>query len=56
MHHFVAMTLFAAFVSPAFACLMRDGVAARVRFGLFTFTALMGSGLGAGWLFYLIYR
>ncbi len=56
MHHFLAMTLFAALVSPAFACLMREGVSERLRFGLFTFAALMGSGLGVGWLLYLLYR
>ncbi len=56
MLHFVAMTLFALFVSPAFACLMRTGLTERIRFGLFTFAALMGSGLAVSWLLFLIYE
>ena len=53
MSHFAALALFAALVSPAFACLMREGWAARLRFGLWAFACFVGFAFGLGWIMYL---
>lgn len=46
------MTVFAAFVSVAFALLMRDEPRDRLRFGLFAFACFLGSAFLIGWLMY----
>ncbi len=54
MSHFEALTLFAALVSPALACLLREGTRPRVRFALWSFAAFLGFAFGVGWLMYLL--
>ncbi|MCY4626537.1 MAG: hypothetical protein OXE58_03080 [Acidobacteria bacterium] len=53
MTHLAALILFAALVSPAFACLMREGWAARLRFTLWAFLSFVGFAVGIGWVMYL---
>ena len=53
MSHFAALTLFAALVSPAFACLMREGWRARLFFTLWSFACFVGFAVGVGWVMYL---
>ena len=53
MSHFAALVLFAALVSPAFACLMREGWPARIRFTLWSFACFVGFAFGVGWVMYL---
>lgn len=50
--HVVALVVFSSLVSVVFALLLRDDVKSRVRFGLLTFGAFVGSALVAGWLMY----
>ncbi len=53
MSHFAALIVFAALVSPAFACLMREGWGARLRFTLWAFLSFVGFAVGIGWVMYL---
>ncbi len=53
MSHFAALIVFAALVSPAFACLMREGWGARLRFTLWAFFSFVGFAVGIGWVMYL---
>ena len=53
MSHFAALLLFAALVSPAFACLMREGWAARLRFTAWAFLSFVAFAVGIGWIMYL---
>ncbi len=53
MSHFAALILFAALVSPAFACLMREGWGARLRFTCWAFLSFVGFAFGIGWVMYL---
>ena len=53
MSHFAALIVFAALVSPAFACLMREGWGARLRFTLWAFLSFVGFAVGLGWVMYL---
>jgi hypothetical protein len=46
------MAVFAAFVSIAFATLMRDEPGDQVRFGARLFGAFMLTGIVLGWLLY----
>ena len=48
--HFVTLLIFSALVSLVFAMLMREETEARVRFGLMTFGAFVGSAVVVGWL------
>lgn len=48
--HFFVLTFFALFVSTAFAILMREGVRAQVRFGIFSFLCFVVSAFVLGWL------
>jgi hypothetical protein len=48
--HLVSLVLFAALVSVVFSVLMREDPRARVRFGLMSFAAFIGSAIVAGWL------
>jgi len=48
------MVLFAFFVSATFAVLMRDGVAAQVRFGAQLLGGFVGGAVVLGWLLYLL--
>mgnify|MGYP003474040056 CR=1 FL=1 len=50
--HLLALFLFAALVSVVFALLQREGKRDRIRFGLLTFAAFVGSALVVGWLMY----
>ena len=54
MSHFAALALFAALVSPAFACLLREGLRARVRFTLWAFSCFLGFAFGVGWIMFLL--
>ncbi len=54
MSHFAALLLFAALVSPAFACLLREGLRERIRFAAWAFASFTGFALGVGWLMYLL--
>lgn len=49
MSHVLALTLFAALVSPAFACLMRESRRDRVRFAVGTFLCFVGFAFVVGW-------
>ena len=53
MSHFAALIVFAALVSPAFACLMREGWGARLRFTVWAFLSFVGFAAGIGWVMYL---
>ncbi|MBI2186393.1 MAG: hypothetical protein HYU37_04635 [Acidobacteria bacterium] len=50
--HFLAMVVFALFVSIVFATLMRDDPREQLRLGLRLFGGLVGGGVLAGWLLY----
>ena len=49
MSHLLALTLFAALVSPAFACLMRESRRDRVRFAVGAFLCFVGFAFVVGW-------
>lgn len=49
MSHLLALTLFAALVSPAFACLMRESRRDRVRFAVGAFLCFVGFAFVIGW-------
>lgn len=53
MSHSAALIVFAALVSPAFACLMREGWGARLRFTLWAFCSFVGFAVGVGWVMFL---
>jgi hypothetical protein len=50
--HFLVLTVFALFVSTAFALLMRDDPKKQLRFGIFAFVCFLGSAFLIGWLMY----
>lgn len=50
--HFGMMLLFSAFVSLAFAVLLRDTAQEQVRLGAMLFAGFVGSGFLLGWLMY----
>jgi hypothetical protein len=50
--HLGLLVLFSAFVSIAFAVLMRDDVNEQVRFGAKLFGTFVGSAVLLGWLLY----
>jgi hypothetical protein len=50
--HLGLMFVFAAFVSVAFAALMRDEPRDQLRFGARLFAAFMLTGIVLGWLLY----
>ena len=52
--HFFHLLLFSGLVSTVFAVLLRDDLRARLRFGLLTFGAFVGSAILVGWLMYPI--
>jgi hypothetical protein len=53
MHsHLVLLALFSFFVSVVFALLMKEDVAAQLRFGGLLFAGFIGSALVLGWLMY----
>lgn len=54
MSHLLALTLFAALVSPAFACLMRETRRDRVRFAVGAFLCFVGFAFGVGWIMALL--
>jgi len=52
--HFFNLLLFSGLVSTVFAVLLRDDLRSRLRFGLLTFGAFVGSAIVVGWLMYPI--
>lgn len=53
LSHFASMTLFALFISLAFACLTpRRTGAQRVRYAVWIFVLFLVIGVGIGWLMY----
>ncbi len=50
--HFLMMTVFALFVSTAFALLMRKEPKEQLRFGILAFVSFLGSAFLIGWLMY----
>ncbi len=50
--HFLMLTIFALFVSTAFALLMREEPRDQVRFGVLAFVCFLGSAFLIGWLMY----
>jgi hypothetical protein len=46
------LTIFALFVSTAFALLMREEPRDQVRFGVLAFVCFLGSAFLIGWLMY----
>jgi hypothetical protein len=53
--HLGLMILFAALVSPVFAALHRDDLAAGRTFALRLFGALVGGAILFSWLLYLVF-
>ncbi len=54
MTHFVAVLLFAAFMSVVFGITMRSEPKMMVRFGAYCFALLVGSTIIASWVMYFI--
>ncbi len=54
MSHFEALLLFAALVSPALACLLREETGARIRFALWSFAGFTGFAVAVGWLMFAL--
>jgi len=50
--HLLLMALFAAFVSIAFATLMRDEPREQLAFGARLFAGFIGAGILLGWLLF----
>ena len=50
--HFLLMTLFAFFVSPVFAVLLRDQPRAQLQLGLRMFGGFLAAAILLGWLMY----
>lgn len=50
--HLLALLVFATLASIVFATLLRDDPRSRLRFGLGTFAAFVGSAFVVGWLMY----
>ena len=50
--HFLILTVFALFVSIAFALLMRNEKEEQIRFGIYAFLCFVGSAFLIGWLMY----
>ncbi len=50
--HFALTVVFAAFVSLAFAVLMRDEPREQIRIGMCLFLGFVGSAIALGWLMY----
>jgi hypothetical protein len=50
--HLVVLVLFSALVSTVLALVMREGMRARLRFGVLAFLAFVLSALAVGWLMY----
>jgi hypothetical protein len=50
--HFLILTVFAAFVSTAFALLSPKEPKEQLKFGLFAFVCFLGSAFLIGWLMY----
>jgi hypothetical protein len=50
--HFLVLTVFALFVSTAFALLMRNEPKEQLKFGIFAFVCFLGSAFLIGWLMY----
>jgi hypothetical protein len=50
--HFLVLTLFALFVSTAFALLMHKEPKEQLKFGIFAFVCFVGSAFLIGWLMY----
>lgn len=50
--HFVILTIFALFVSIAFALLMPKEPKDRLKFGIFAFVCFLGSAFLIGWLMF----
>ena len=50
--HFLFLTVFALFVSTAFALLMRKEPKEQLKLGVFAFVCFLGSALLIGWLMY----
>jgi hypothetical protein len=52
--HFSAVLLFALCVSVVFAITQRDETKKMVRFGIFTFSCLVGAVIVVSWLMYAV--
>ena len=52
LNHITLMVLFAAVVAVVFACLGKDSLGDRVRFGLWLFLGLVLGGLALSWLMF----
>jgi hypothetical protein len=56
LSHFAAMTLYAALVAGALACLTPRTPAERVRYAAITFSLFIVVGVGIAWLMYPLSR
>ncbi len=54
--HFSAVLIFALFTSIVFGITQRAEPRHMIRFGLFTFTCLVGGTIAASWLMFFIKR
>ncbi len=52
LNHISLMILFAVVVAVVFACLGKDSIAERLRFGLWLFLGLLLGGLALSWLMF----
>ena len=50
--HFLILTIFAVFVSTAFALLMQSEPKKQLKFGILAFVSFVGSAFLIGWLMY----
>jgi hypothetical protein len=50
--HYLILTLFALFVSTAFALLMQKDPKEQLKFGVFAFVCFLGSAFLIGWLMF----
>lgn len=50
--HFLILTIFALFVSTAFALLMQKDPKEQLKFGIFAFVCFLGSAFLIGWLMF----
>jgi hypothetical protein len=50
--HYLILTIFALFVSTAFALLMQKEPKEQLRFGILAFVCFIGSAFLIGWLMY----
>ncbi len=54
--HLLGMILYAFFAAVVLSFLRREGVKARLRYGITLFLIMVGGGIAFGWFMYLFLR